>query len=87
MRRGRAAITALLIVSALAATTGVLMALVVESQASFGYYAYQPLADAVFTPGLGLWPATVWWLLVAGVGLLGVGFSTGWLIAVRRRGA
>ncbi|WP_345801805.1 hypothetical protein AAIB33_01490 [Microbacterium sp. AZCO] len=82
--RTRIAMRLVVAASAVLVVVGMAMALLAEQQAAFGWFAYAPLSQTVFVPGLGIWPQTVWWLALTGVGLLGLGFGVGWLVAARR---
>ncbi|MEU1970956.1 hypothetical protein ABZ477_04835 [Microbacterium sp. NPDC019599] len=54
---------------------------------TFGWFAYQPLADATFVPGAGgvfLSRVTIIGWVILTVGLLAVAFLAGWRIAKAR---
>ncbi|MFH8250668.1 hypothetical protein ACH3VR_09920 [Microbacterium sp. B2969] len=84
-RQARLAMRTVVVASTLLVVVGLAVALTVEQRASFGWFAYAPLSQTVFVPGLGVWPQTVWGLILAGIGLVGLGFGVGWLVATRRR--
>lgn len=82
----RTGITVVLVVSGLALIAGIALVLATSMTiASFGWFAYAPLSGQMFVPGPGVQPWMAGGLLLAGFGLLGVGFGAGWLLAVRRR--
>ena len=59
----------------------------VES-ASFGWFAYQPLANEVFMSGLGATNSmAVLGASITAVGLVALSFTLGWHLAVRKRPA
>lgn len=60
-----------------------------QASASFGWFAYQPLANAVFVPGgpaIVLSPLTIVGWVVFTIGLLGLAFLAGRVTARRARG-
>lgn len=73
-----------LIVSALAIVGGIVTVFVtsLRGTASFGWFAYQPLANSIFYPGnmIILTGPMLFGVVVAGLGLLGLAF----LIGLRR---
>ncbi|MBN9153327.1 MAG: hypothetical protein J0J05_05020 [Microbacterium sp.] len=73
----------------LVAVGAILVAASPSNVASFGWYAYQPLAGAVFLPG-GLMVTNPWaaaGLSLGAVGLIGLSGGIGFLLGQRRRRA
>lgn len=79
-----------LIHSGVLAVTGALVILLApQASASFGWFAYQPLSDAVFVPGgfIVLTQAAIVGAVLAIVGLIGLAAVVGFALGRRRRGA
>ena len=65
-----------------------LMLTATAGSASFGWFAYSPLAEAVFTPVYFLaTPQGQAGLLMSVIGLAVVTFSAGWALGARRQSA
>lgn len=80
------------VVSAVALVAGFALILVgiatPVTVASFGWYAYQPLANTAFVPGIGgmaIGPVTAIGFTLFTVGMVGVAFLTGIRVGARHR--
>ncbi|WP_236967647.1 hypothetical protein [Microbacterium aurantiacum] len=79
------------VVSAVALVAGfvlILVGIATPPSASFGWFAYQPLANAAFVPGsagMAIAPVTAAGFTLFVVGLVGVAFLTGIRVGARRR--
>ncbi|GAA2003466.1 hypothetical protein [Microbacterium ulmi] len=83
MPLARRLVVILLMASSLVAVVGLgVIAVDLTTPATFGWFAYQPLAHASFVPGAVSTTALVW-SLVTGAALLGIGFAIGWLVGAR----
>ena len=74
------------IAGAIVALVGMIALLIPAPAATFGWVAYQPLAETVFLPPALLTPTTIWGALAITVGLIVVAFSAGFLVG-RRTGS
>ncbi|TFV99668.1 hypothetical protein [Orlajensenia leifsoniae] len=74
------------IAGAVVALIGMIALLIPAPTASFGWVAYQPLAETVFLPSPLPTPTAIWGALAITVGLIVVAFSAGFLVG-RRTGS
>ncbi|MEL4317697.1 hypothetical protein WJX64_01625 [Leifsonia sp. YIM 134122] len=75
------------IAGGIVAVIGMIALLMPTQQATFGWAAYQSLAETVFVPSLSLIsPTTIWGAIALTIGLLVVAFSAGFLVG-RRTGS
>ncbi|GAB2528187.1 hypothetical protein [Paramicrobacterium agarici] len=66
---------------------GITLAVTSSQPRSFGWIAYTPRSDFIFTPGIGNFfsdPSIIGFLLVA-LGLIGLAFWAGFVLGSRRR--
>ena len=85
MRSPRTAIIVVLVIASVLLVAGIaLVAAMPATVASFGWFAYAPLSGQMFLPGLVIQPWVAAGIALAAVGLLGIGFGIGWLVASRR---
>ena len=74
------------VVAGVLVLTGVVTVIIgLSSPVSFGWFAYQPLANAVFVPGGGVFVSrmTIVGFAVLTVGLIALAFIGGWRLARR----
>ncbi|WP_157487945.1 MULTISPECIES: hypothetical protein [unclassified Leifsonia] len=74
------------IAGGIVAVAGMIALLVPAPVPTFGWAAYQPLAETVFLPSPLLTPTTMWGVLALVVGLIVVAFSAGFIVG-RRTGS
>ena len=77
----------MVVLGAVAAVIGVVLLLVPGEQASFGWFAYQPLSNTTFIPsGELLTPLRQIGIALLAVGVASLSFGAGWMFG-RRHGA
>jgi hypothetical protein len=88
MQRMPASLLVALILAGVLVVTGALVILLApQASASFGWFAYQPLSDAVFFPGgfIVLTQTAIVGGVLAIVGLIGLAAVVGFALGRRRR--
>jgi drug/metabolite transporter (DMT)-like permease len=76
---------ALIILGAISCVIGVVLILLPDNSASFGWFAYAPLNDTVFVPPSGiLTPRSQLGILWALIGVALLAFGSGWAFGLRQ---
>ena len=75
----------IVVLGAVAAVIGLVLLLLPNGQASFGWFAYAPLSDTTFFPPGGLLsPRSQIAMAVSIVGLVVLAFGAGWMLGQRQ---